>query len=163
MKELPNLKQLTDEAKDALIVALWEELQKLQQKQKPKKTSQNSSLPPAKGFKAQVKDAEKAKDELRAGSVGRAGGGRSLSEDPDQIITAPVKSCVGCGEDLSASLQQLTERYDKIDLPPITPIITRVERYGCTCFTCGQQQIAPAPVGMEPGSPFGHRIAAPQV
>jgi transposase len=30
MKKLPDLKQLSDEAKDALIVALWEELQKLQ-------------------------------------------------------------------------------------------------------------------------------------
>ncbi|ELS30625.1 hypothetical protein Pse7429DRAFT_4305 [Pseudanabaena biceps PCC 7429] len=29
MKELPNLKELTDEAKEALIVKLWEELQKL--------------------------------------------------------------------------------------------------------------------------------------
>jgi hypothetical protein len=29
MTELPDLKQLTDEAKDALIVVLWEELPKL--------------------------------------------------------------------------------------------------------------------------------------
>ncbi len=29
MTELPDLKQLTDEAKDALIVALWEELQRV--------------------------------------------------------------------------------------------------------------------------------------
>jgi transposase len=57
MPELPDLKQLTDEAKDALILALWEELQKLQKK-KPKKTSKNSSLPPAKGFKAQTKGNE---------------------------------------------------------------------------------------------------------
>jgi transposase len=58
MKDFPDLKQLTDEAKDALIVTLWEELQKLRQK-KPKKTSKNSSLPPAKGFKAEVKSDEK--------------------------------------------------------------------------------------------------------
>jgi len=38
MTELPDLKQLTDEAKDVLILRLWEELQKLQKK-KPKKTS----------------------------------------------------------------------------------------------------------------------------
>ena len=29
MKELPDIKQLNAEAKDALIVALWEEVQKL--------------------------------------------------------------------------------------------------------------------------------------
>lgn len=58
MTALPDLKQLTNEAKDGLILALWEELQKLQKK-KPKKTSKNSSLPPAKGFKAEVKREEK--------------------------------------------------------------------------------------------------------
>ena len=47
MVELPDLKQLTYEAKDALILALWEELQKLQRK-RPKETSKNSSFPPAK-------------------------------------------------------------------------------------------------------------------
>ena len=47
MKELPDLKQLTEEAKEALIVELWEEIQKLkkQAEKKPKKTSRNSSLP----------------------------------------------------------------------------------------------------------------------
>jgi transposase len=52
------------------------------------------------------------------------------------------------------------ERYDKIDIPPIKPIVTRVERYGCKCDGCGQEQIANVPVGMESGSPFGDRIAA---
>lgn len=162
MKELPDLKQLSDEAKDALIIALWEELQKLQQVhiKKPQKTAKNSSLPPAKGFKAQVKSKEKEPGEKRTGSIGRKGGGRKLSENPDQTIKAEVKSCNDCGEILPPSLQELLQRYDKIDIPPIKPIVTRVERYGCTCPKCGQHQIAAVPIGMEPGSPFGHRIAA---
>ena len=162
MKELPDIKQLDAEEKDALIVALWEEVQKLrlQLVKKPKKTSKNSSLPPAKGFKAQVKSKDKASEIKRAGSIGREGGGRPLSENPDQIITAKINSCQGCGTNLSSSLQQLIQRYEKIDIPPIKPVVTRVERYSCTCPECGQQQLAPVPVGMEPGSPFGPRIAA---
>jgi transposase len=162
MEELPDIKQLDAEAKDALIVVLWEEVQKLriQLVKKPKKTSKNSSLPPAKGFKAQVKSQDKASKVKRAGSIGREGGGRPLSEDPEQSITAKINSCQGCGTNLSSSLQQLIQRYDKIDIPPIQPVVTRVERYGCTCPECGQAQIAPVPVGMEPGSPFGSRIAA---
>lgn len=162
MKKLPDLKQLSNEAKDALIVALWEELQKLQQVhfKKPQKTTKNSSLPPAKGFKAQVKSKEKEPGKKRAGSIGRKGGGRPLSENPDQTIKAEVKSCNDCGETLPLSLQKLVQRYDKIDIPPIKPIVTRVERYGCTCPKCGQHQIAAVPTGMEPGSPFGYRIAA---
>jgi transposase len=162
MKELPDLRQLTEEAKEALIVELWEEIQKLkkQLEKKPKKTSWNSSLPPAQGFKANVKSDEKASDEQKSGSVGREGGGRQLSEAPDQIIKATVKSCLGCGKEIAESMQILMERYDKIDIPPIKPIVTRVERYGCKCEGCGQQQIANVPVGMESGSPFGNRITA---
>lgn len=159
MTELPDLKQLSDEAKDALIVALWEELQKLRQK-KPKKTSKNSSLPPAKGFKAEVKGDEQEIQVKREASVGRAGGGRPLSENPDQTIKASVKSCQNCGTEIEESLHNLVQRYDRIDIPPIQPIVTRVEQYGCCCPNCGQQQTASVPVGMEPGSPFGNRIAA---
>jgi transposase len=162
MKEIPDLKQLTEEAKDALIVKLWEEVQKLRQQleKKPKKTSKNSSLPPARGFKADIKSGEKEIKEQRTGSVGREGGGRQLSQNPDQIIKATVKTCLGCGQEIAKSIQTLMERYDKIDIPPIAPIVTRIERYGCKCEKCGQQQIAEVPVGMESGSPFGNRIAA---
>jgi len=162
MKELPDLKQLTEEAKEALIVELWEEIQKLkkQAEKKPKKTSRNSSLPPARGFKADVKTEEKGSEGQRIGSIGREGGGRQLSEAPDQIIKASVKSCGECGKQIGESMQILMERYDKIDIPPIKPIVTRVERYGCKCEGCGQEQIANVPVGMESGSPFGDRIAA---
>lgn len=162
MEELPDIKQLDAKAKDALIVVLWSEVQKLRQQlvKKPKKTSKNSSLPPAKGFKAQIKSKDKASEIKRAGSIGREGGGRPLSGDPDQIITAKINSCQGCGTNLSSSLQQLIQRYDKIDIPPIQPVVTRVERYGCSCPACGYVQIAPVAVGMEPGSPFGPRIAA---
>lgn len=162
MKEIPDLKQLGEEAKDALIMELWEEVQKLrkQLEKKPKKTWRNSSLPPARGFKADIKSEETRNDEQRASSIGREGGGRALSETPDQIIKATVKSCAGCGKEMTESTQILMERYDKIDIPPIKPIVTRVERYGCKCEGCGQQQIADVPVGMEPGSPFGARIAA---
>jgi transposase len=159
MTELPDLKQMTDEAKDALILVLWEELQKLRQK-KPKKTSKNSSLPPAKGFKSEVQPEEKELQGKREASMGREGGGRPLSENPDQTLKATVKSCQSCGIEIAESMQNLLQRYDKIDIPPIRAIVTRVERYGCRCPGCGAPQIAVVPVDMEQGSPFGNRIAA---
>jgi len=159
MSEIPDLKQLTEEAKDALIAELWEEVQRLRDLlvKKPKKTSRNSSIPPGQGFKAEVKE-ESSKNGQQ--SIGHKEGGRKLSEAPDQTIKATVKSCSCCGKKMSDSGQILMERYDKIDIPPIKPIVTRVERYGCKCEGCGEQQIAEVPVGMESGSPFGNRIAA---
>ena len=48
--------------------------------------------------------------------------------------------------------------YDKIELPPVKPIVTRVEQHGGQCPHCGQTYVAPVPVGMEPGTPFGASI-----
>ncbi|WP_445242853.1 MULTISPECIES: DUF6444 domain-containing protein [unclassified Microcoleus] len=56
MEKLPDLKQLSNEAKEALIVELWPEIQKLSAAlatyepklgPSPTKTSQNSSTPPS--------------------------------------------------------------------------------------------------------------------
>lgn len=50
MEKLPDLSSLSGEAKDALIVLLWEEVQRLRQRleelERSQKTSQNSSVPP---------------------------------------------------------------------------------------------------------------------
>jgi transposase len=48
--------------------------------------------------------------------------------------------------------------YEKIELPPIRPIISQIERYGGHCPCCQKDYIAPIPVGMEPGSPFGNSV-----
>lgn len=164
MTELPDLTELTSEAKDALIQSLWEEIQKLRKavQKRTKKTSKNSSLPPSQGFKASIKPQPEAEAEpvSRRASVGRDGGGRPLSEHPDQIIQAHVQQCSNCGVSLSADIQQLMQRYDKIELPPIQPVVTQVERYGCNCPQCGHSQLAAVPSGLEPGSPFGDSIAA---
>ena len=42
--------------------------------------------------------------------------------------------------------------------PPVKPVITRVQQYGGQCAHCGQSYVAPVPVGMEPGTPFGASI-----
>jgi transposase len=161
MKELPNLSELDSKGKDALIEALWAEIQKLRQEQekKPKKSAKNSSLPPAEGFKANLKSEAKAEGK-RAGSIGRAGGGRKLSENPDQTVQAYVQVCAECGTQIQTTEQKIQQRYDKLELPPIKPIVTRVEQYGCRCPQCGEQQVATVPVGLEVGSPYGNRIAA---
>jgi hypothetical protein len=47
---------------------------------------------------------------------GRAGGGRPLSDNPDQSIKANVTTCQGCGEEITESEQQLMAQHDKIGL-----------------------------------------------
>jgi transposase len=61
---------------------------------------------------------------------------------------------------LAEGEQVLHGRYDKIDLPPVRPVVTRVERYAGRCRCCGNVTLAPVPEGLEPGSPFGRNIVA---
>jgi len=167
---LPDLSQLSHDQKDALIVALWAQAEavaaltarvaELEAKLKePSKTPDNSSLPPSKGQKADRPDKAKRKGP-RQGSVGRKGGGRALAAEPDQIVTAKATGCIHCGTALGADDHVLHGRYDKIDLPPVRPVVTRVERYAGHCPCCGGTTLAPVPDGMEEGSPFSPGIVA---
>jgi transposase len=100
MTELPDLKHLTPEAKDALIESLWEEIQKLRRaaEKRPKKTSKNSSLPPSQGFKPSVEPPPQSAESSvkRVGSLGREGGvGKRQGLSAFQAIAAalnPAKS-----------------------------------------------------------------------
>lgn len=165
MSELPPLDQLSPEAKDVLIGKLWQELKTLrnqvekQNRQRVKKTSKNSSLPPAKGFKSNQVSPEPGFP-VRAASLGRTGGGRELSQHPDQVVVAQAKTCPHCEAHLSPSQPQLSGRYERLEWPVVKPQVTRVERYGGTCPHCQQRYEAPVPVGLEPGSPFGNSIAS---
>jgi transposase len=54
---------------------------------RPGKTPNNSSVPPSKGHKPNRSD--KAKREgPRKGSLGRKGGGRALTAEPDEVVLA---------------------------------------------------------------------------
>jgi transposase len=155
-----DLSKLTDAEKDALILALWARVAELEAKLKePPKTPGNSSLPPSQGHKATRP--EKAKPPgPRQGSLGRQGGGRPLAVEPDQYVVARATTCTHCQAALGAGDQVLHARYDKVDLPPVRPVVTRVERYLGHCPCCGGTTLAPVPEGLEEGSPFGPSILA---
>ncbi|MEA5452915.1 IS66 family transposase [Leptolyngbya sp. CCNP1308] len=165
MKDLPPLEGLSSEEKDALIQELWQMVQALQTEverlkgKRIEKTSGNSSLPPAKGFKPNSEGSKPSRSQ-RTASVGRAGGGRDLSASPDQVVVAQVSRCPHCGTAVERASQQLKAVYERIELPQVRPQVTRVERYGGDCPCCQQRYEAPVPVGLAPGSPFGQSIAS---
>jgi transposase len=165
VSDLPDLSHLSHAEKDALIRGLWAQVQSLTARvaaleaklDEPSKTPDNSSLPPSKGQKPNKP--EKAKRiGPRKGSFGRKGGGRPLASDPDETVTARPAACVHCCAALSEANHVLAGRYDKIDLPVVRPVVTRVERYAGHCPCCGGVTLAPVPTGLEEGSPFSMNI-----
>jgi transposase len=163
----PDLSRLTEAEKDALILALFDRLEAMEreitalkaQLGDPPKTPDNSSLPPSKGQKPNRTDKTR-RDGPRQGSLGRKGGGRPLSCTPDETVIARPTCCMHCHAPFLDGDHVLHGRYDKVDLPPVRPVVTRVERYRGRCRCCGGTTLAPVPEGLEPGSPFSLNILA---
>ncbi len=133
MESLPDLAQCSEQEKEALIVALWAEVQHLRarlatfeaKQQAPVKDAHNSSVPPSRTHKTNVPPGPRT-GMHRAARVGRAGGGRPLHPDPDHVILAKANSCPHCGHGVQHADQQLQAVYDKIEIPPVKPVSTRV-------------------------------------
>jgi transposase len=165
--QLPDLSRLSHDEKDALILALWAQVQALTARVAvleaklgtPPKTPDNSSVPPSKGQKPNRPEKTKQPGP-RKGSLGRDGGGRELAADPDEVVIAKPSRCQHCRAAFTDADQTLDARYDKIDLPKVRPVVTRVERYGGRCRCCGGTTLAAVPEGLEPGTPFSLRIVA---
>ncbi len=172
MTQLPDLNHLSHAEKDALIRALWAQVQALTSQVEaltarvaeleaklgePAKTSGNSSLPPARDQKANREDKPKRAGP-RQGSLGRKGGGRALVANPDETVIARPMCCARCQAAFAAADHKLVDRFDKIELPQVRPVVTRVELYAGRCQACGATPRGPGPEGLEQGSPFSINI-----
>jgi transposase len=162
--------KLSNAEKDARILQLSGLLQaalkriaelekRLAQLEQPPKNPDNSSMAPSDGPKANVVDKPK-RNGPRAGSLGRKGGGRNLCANPDETVVARPSRCQYCQSALAEADQKLTARFDKIDLPVVRPVVTRVEQYAGRCQCCNRTTLAALPEGLEPGTPFSANIVA---
>ena len=118
----------------------------------PPKTPANSSLPPSKGQKANRPERPKKPRK------GRPGVARALAEAPDAVLDIGPGLCSRC--DAQAVPGSDIHSYDFIDLPPIKPIVTRINLRVGLCPCCGKRVTAKPPADMAPGSPFGPGITA---
>ena len=162
----PNLTRLSHEEKDALILALFAQLDaaheriaaleaRLGELTQPPKTPDNSSKPPSQGQKQNQPD-----DKARPPRKSRPGVGRALHPNPDREIERKLTACPNCAAAFPEASQTPQQVYDRIELPPVRPDVTRVRLFGGRCACCGERATADAPAGLEPGSPFGQSIAA---
>ncbi len=76
------------------------------------------------------------------------------------MIVAKPARCRHCQAAFAADGHALAARYDKVDLPQVRPVVTRVEQYAGRCPCCGATTLAAVPEGLEPGTPFSLNIVA---
>ena len=122
---------------------------------RPPKTPDNSSIPPSVG---QKKTTEFANN--REKRKPHHGAHRLLHPNPTRRRDVLASVCGHCGANVSQSPQEPCEVYDRIEIPPIAPDITRVSLHGGVCPCCAKRFKAEAPAGFEPGSPFGPNLRA---
>ena len=150
--------ELEQHSKDELIdyiLALEKRIADIEAKVgQPRKTARNSSRPPSQDEKPNKRRKGKA-GKTGKGSQGQA---RSLEPNPDRTVSAPANNCPSCGGHVGPQHQTLKLRYDRIEIPPVRPDVTRVHQYQGTCPCCGEQFAATPPDGLKPGSPFGRSV-----
>ena len=140
----------------AKVVALEAKIAQLEAKpDRPPKTPNNSSIPPSQGHK-KTTDFVKSRRKKKP----HPGAHRSLHANPTHERDIVASVCDRCGADVSQSPQEASEVYDRIEIPPIAPEITRVRLHGGVCPCCARRFKAEAPAGLEPGSPFGPNLRA---
>ena len=144
--------------RDAYIAVLESRIVELEKALKtPLKTSKNSSSRPSSDYKSNKRDGKDSQKKKRR--TGHGKGGRGLHDNPTQVFEIKLTTCPGCGGSLADNDQALHMTYDKVELPEVQPVVTRVHLYKCRCAECGFVGICPAPVGYKPGSPFTNSVA----
>jgi transposase len=123
---------------------------------KPPKTPANSSLPPSRGHKRNRPRRPATPRRKRDGP----GVTRRLAEQPDAVVACHAQACRHCGATVPPDRQRLRAQYDRIELPPVQPVVTRVRVFGGRCPSCRRRLRGTPPAGMPPGSPFGRSVVA---
>ena len=107
----------------------------------PGKTPDNSHLPPSKGRSPTCRRPPRSPGP--AAPVSRA----ALAEHPDRVIEARLAACphspTPWAHALSPADQAEIRAYDHIDLPPIRPIVTRINRHRGVCPAAARRSRPP--------------------
>ena len=166
MNELPELSRLSESDKDALIRALWAQVEELRKQVNElqgqlAKNSQNSSKPPSSD--GLNKPAPKS---LRQGGQRPTGGqkghpGRTLKKvtQPDMTVQhEPPPQCDACGRALSE--HEVVETRQVFDLPPLRYEVTQHQVLQVQC-ACGKVHRGEFPEGVSAPVQYGpHALAA---
>jgi transposase len=156
----PDLSTLTSEQKDALIIALWDRLDKLEAILL--KNSSNSSKPPSSdGFKRKTKSRRVSGKASPGGQKGHPGSTLKRAAVADEVqVHAPPSRCDGCGSmlDMGHATVEANGRQ-VIDLPPVRVKIVEHRLQSVRC-RCGKVHAGRYPEAVTQAVQYGPAIKA---
>lgn len=160
---MPNLKDLTPEQKDALIMDLVRRLNALEARLE--KDSHNSSKPPSTdGLKRKPKSLREPGTNQQGAQPGHQGKTLKRLADPDHTVIHPVaERCEACGWLIAADrVTVLPQGRQVIELPAIRFEVTehRVQVAQCRC---GKIHTGQFPAGVSQAAQYGPRVKAAAV
>jgi len=123
--------------------------------QRPPKTSRTSSKPPS-------TDRKERRERARPGGAkpGHKGQNRVLGTEVDRVVDHAPQQCPCCRIALSPDLpSEEVSVHERIELPPIRPLVEHHRRLAVQCPGCGTRVVA-APPPAAAGAPFGPRLHA---
>ena len=141
------------ERRDEKIRELEEELSQFR---RPAKTPENSSVPPARGQKANRAAGRRRKPGPKRGHVGVS----RVRSEPDVVMACRPRACDGCGEPLPQTGGRRIGRSQVVELPSFAPVVIEGRQYAVTCGHCGVRTVGAYPAGLEPRRTFGPGIEA---
>lgn len=108
--------------------------------------SKTSGIPSSKELYKQKTESAKSGKKV-GGQPGHKGSHRALVH-PDQVISIPVQEQCECG----SKLQKIARPYilQKVEIPPIKPVITEYQLDQARCRACKKYYRAPLPEGSTP-------------
>ena len=156
----PDLSTLTSEQKDALIIALWARLDKLEAMLL--KNSSNSSKPPSSdGFKRKPKSRRVAGKAKAGGQKGHPGSTLKRVAVVDEVqLHKPPTHCDACGSKLDMRLATVQDNGRQvIDLPPVRVKVVEHRLQSVRC-RCGRLHAGRYPEGVTQTVQYGPAIKA---
>ena len=128
----------------------------------PRKTATNSSLPPAKGWKARRPDPPPGAAPAKRGPKPGHPGVSRVRVPADQVQALPCRpsTCAHCGADLPAEGGVVMARHQVTDLPPVPPVVVEAQRWRVRCRRCGHGTVGAYPDGFGATGAFGPRLVA---
>jgi transposase len=151
-------------ALQAQVTALETELARLRgDGGAPKKTAANSSVPPAKGWKARRADPPPGTTSSKRGpAVGHAGTSRARAPRArvDVVLPCRPRQCGGCGADLPTTGGAVVARRPVTEIPPLRPVVIEARRMRVRCRRCGHGTAGTYPAGFGATGAFGPRLVA---